>query len=129
MAKAHQGSEFINQLASKMLLSVSVLAVLFACTSVSGREAIKPDLVWVAKNFVGGKQCDATSKYEPPDVKRLLASAGITVYEMRIEFLMVCQACEICPSYAATHYALIERNYISSAQNLGFLPQQPPPAR
>jgi hypothetical protein len=109
----------------KTLLLVAGLLVLFGYPSVAAYEAVEPDLAWVAKSFVGGRQCEPASKYDPPDVKQLLGRAGIATYETRIERLLVCAACS-CPSYAATYYALIQRNEIDNARQMGFLPKQPP---
>jgi hypothetical protein len=106
------------------LLLVMGLLVLFGYPSVAAYEAVEPDLASVAKNFVGGRQCEPASNYDPPDVKQLLGRAGIAIYETRIERLPVCAACS-CPSYAATHYALIQRNDIDTARQMGFSPKQP----
>ena len=76
-------------------------------------------LVWVSQSYVGGIQCDPTTIYTPPDVRIVLGSAGIEVYDTTIEFGLVCAACG-CPTYAAMHYALISDADLAKAQELGF---------
>ena len=105
---------------------MSFRLLLFNSLSVAAYAAVADDSLWVAKDFVGGKQCEPTSKYDPPDVERLLEKAGIHVYQTRVEPLIVCMACLICPDYAATHYARIQQNKAGVAQQLGFIPRQPP---
>jgi hypothetical protein len=83
------------------------------------------DQVWVAREYVGGKQCDPQEQYIPPDTRSLLQGAGIAVAEVRIEHHYVCMACG-CPTYAATHYARIHRDSVEAAIRMGFVPVQAP---
>ncbi|MEW6324451.1 MAG: hypothetical protein AB1515_03585 [Nitrospirota bacterium] len=76
--------------------------------------------------YVGGKQCQPLT-YTPPDTKRLLEDAGVTVLQTAIEQLMVCMACDICPAYAARHYALINAAQLPAAEQLGFAQSSAPP--
>ena len=105
---------------------MSFWLLLFNSLFVAAYAAVADDSLWVAKDFAGGRQCEPTANYDPPDVKRLLEKAGIPVYETRVESLLVCMACSICPDYAATHYASIQQNKAGVAQQLGFIPKQPP---
>jgi hypothetical protein len=116
----------IEPMTTAQIWLMSVWLLLFNCLSVSAYDAVADDSLWVAKDFAGGKQCEPTSKYDPPDVKRLLEKAGIPVYETRVESLFVCMACSICPDYAARHYARIQQNKADIAQQFGFNPKQPP---
>lgn len=91
-------------------------------------EQIRPpddQLTWVAKLYVGGWQCDPAGIFIPPDTKRLLNQAGISVFETKIEPHPVCAACT-CPSYAATHYALIKKEHLTRAEQVGFEQKDPP---
>lgn len=83
------------------------------------------DLIWVAKFFSGGRQCDTTNHYTPPDTKALLNAARIPVVDVMIEYWDICAAC-VCPSYAAKHFALIEKKYLRAAAHLGFTVQPLP---
>lgn len=109
-------------------LVVSIVVLLFSCT---GQESIlniveppAEPLVWVGKMFSGGKQCGG-QWYTPPDTKRLLNNAGIGVAETRVVLHPVCEACD-CPTYAATHYALISESQLTQAESLGFRRATPP---
>ena len=103
----------------KWTLIQLALVVWVQCALVASSTAAESELVWVARNFTGGKQCDPLSHYSPPSVKQILRRAGINVYEMRIEYLAVCAACS-CPSYAALHYAQIPQNKLDAARRVGF---------
>jgi len=83
------------------------------------------DFIWVAKFYSGGFQCDPISRYVPPDVRQVLGEAGIPVFDIIIEHYGVCAACG-CPTYAAMHYALINRFRLSRAERLGFVQKEPP---
>jgi len=83
------------------------------------------DLIWVAKFFSGGIQCDTSSHYTPLDTKALLNAARIPVVDVMIEYLGTCDACG-CPTYAAKHFALIEKQYLRAAERLGFTVQPLP---
>ncbi len=80
------------------------------------------ELVWVGKLFSGGRQCNPFEEFNPPNTKCILNQAGIPVFDTEIEHHPVCAAC-ICPSYAATHRALIKKEHLSLAEQLGFLPK------
>jgi hypothetical protein len=73
----------------------------------------------VAKQYIGGKQCDPNDRYSPPDISKSLNRIGITVYKTEIEYHPVCLACG-CPSYAAMHYASIAREDVQKAIRIGF---------
>jgi hypothetical protein len=87
-------------------------------------DDVLPDLpdeeyIWIAKYFIGGKQCDPNDRYTPPDINRILIGKGIRVYKTEIEMHPVCEACG-CPAYSATHYALITRDDVQKAIRIGF---------
>lgn len=82
-------------------------------------------LIWVAKFFSGGIQCDTASHYTPPDTKALLNSAKVPVVDVMIEYCATCDACG-CPTYAAKHFALIDKQYLRDAGRLGFTAQPLP---
>ncbi len=77
------------------------------------------ELIWVAKHYIGGKQCDPNERYSPPDVTAILNRAGIMVYDTEIAHHAVCRACG-CPTYSALHSALISRDDVRRAYRLGF---------
>jgi hypothetical protein len=103
----------------KRLKVLAGLLVLVGSLSITAYGAVSSDLAWVAIDFRGGKQCEPASKYDPPDIKQLLGKAGIAVSKTIIERGLIPAACGF-PSYAATHYALIHRNQINAAQQMGF---------
>lgn len=109
----------------KRMMIVAALIVFLHFPSVIDSQTGKSGLVWVAQYFSGGAQCEPGSKYDPPDVKQLLERAGIVVYETRKKSQLRCLACSMCPSYAAIHYARIQRNKVDAAQRLGFWPKDP----
>jgi hypothetical protein len=87
-------------------------------------DDVLPDLpdgeyIWIAKHFIGGKACDPNDRYSPPDITLILARRGIEVYKTDIEHHAVCRACG-CPTYSATHYALIARKDVQKAIRIGF---------
>jgi hypothetical protein len=109
----------------------AALIVFATCQVPSGLdylEEIRPpddQLTWVAKLYVGGWQCDPAGIYTPPDTKCLLNQAGIPVFETKVVYHPVCAACT-CPSYAATHYALIKKEHLTRAERVGFEQEDPP---
>lgn len=113
-------------------LLLAGLIVLTGCPSLDGYDPVADErppakeLVWVAKDFIGGAQCDPKNTYSPPDVERLLRRAGVPVFETEVEHYGVCGACLICPAYAAAHFALIPQDKRPTAQQLGFAEKQPP---
>ena len=111
-----------------VLTTISILALLTGCQTALQAESPAPasndEHVWVTARVVGGKQCEPPS-YTPPDTKRVLEEAGITVFESAVERLAVCSACG-CPAYAAVHYALIQKAHVGQAQQLGFQPSGAP---
>lgn len=94
----------------------------FTCLDIGGPSEAR---VWVGKTFVAGQQC-VPAQFTPPDTKAILNGAGIEVFDTAVEQQGVCLACIVCPSYAATHYALIAKSQLAAAQALGFLPNTPP---
>lgn len=82
--------------------------------------------VWAVRTFTGGRQCH-DDNYLPPDMTELLARVDVTVLEHRVVHLPVCQACDICPEYAARHYIRIERNALPLAETLDFQLTTVPP--
>jgi len=84
-------------------------------------EIRPPDsqLIWVGKLFVGDRQCEPFDNYTPPNTKCLLNQSGIPVFETKIEHHPVCTACS-CPLYSATHYALIKKEHLVRAEQIGF---------
>lgn len=111
---------------------ILMLVAIISCRDISGpnspNQIIPPfeELTWVATLYFGGKQCDPTDRYTPPDVTNVLNGAGIPVYETEIEYYPVCAACG-CPTYAAMHYALISKELLARAEQLGFQQKDPPP--
>ena len=83
------------------------------------------DFIWVAKFYSGGFQCDTSHRYVPPDVTQVLGEVRIPVFDIAIEYYAVCEACG-CPTYAAMHYALVNRVQLSRAERLGFVQKEPP---
>ena len=83
-------------------------------------------LVWISILYSGGHQCDPDDTYVPPDIERVLSNSDIAVFDTEIEPYMVCAACWVCPKYAAMHYALIARDNLEKAQQLGFGEKNPP---
>ena len=82
-------------------------------------------LTWVAHMYSGGRQCDPSSRYTPPNIAAVLGANGIMVYETKIESGEVCAACD-CPSYAGVHFALIRKADLARAEALGFTEEEPP---
>jgi hypothetical protein len=79
----------------RKLVPFAFISALFLLTSCSDLGSA-PELTWVTKFFVGGKQCDTSSHYTPPDVEKILNDAGISVYATTVEHYGVCAACG-CP--------------------------------
>lgn len=113
---------------------ILMLVAIISCREISGpnrpnnsEQIIPPvdELIWVATFYVGGRQCDLSDNYIPPDVKNVLNEVGISVYDTAIDYYAVCAACG-CPSYAAMHYALIGKEYLEKAEQLGFRQKDPP---
>lgn len=109
---------------SRAVYFLCVLAP-FLLASCEEPEGPGVDLVWVAKKYSGGIQCDPLSRYVPPDVSQVLGEVGIPVFDVIIEHYGICAACG-CPTYAARHYALIHRFRLSRAELLGFEQRDPP---
>lgn len=113
------------------LFALAWLLVLASCTSFPPPNAPSRSLrtgdefVWVARAYSGGRQCEPTIPYTPPDIESVLGEAGIEVFETRVEHLAVCAACE-CAAYAAMHYARIRKADLVKAQALGFEEKTPP---
>ncbi|HKK94393.1 MAG TPA: hypothetical protein VJ925_13245 [Longimicrobiales bacterium] len=84
-------------------------------------------LVWVSADYSGGRQCAPREDYSPPDTRRVLEEAGVTVEDTAILDHVVCSSCE-CPAYAATHYALVPTSDLASADSAGFARAEEPPA-
>lgn len=86
------------------------MLLLSACKDAGIAPAVKEfpvgsdEPVWISKNFGGGRQCDPNDDYRPPDTRRLLEAAGVTVLRTYTGLHPVCAACG-CPSYSATQYA------------------------
>lgn len=109
-----------------------MLVAIISCRDISGpnspNQIIQPveELTWVATLYFGGKQCDPTDCYTPPDVTNVLNGAGIPVHDTAIEHYPVIALCGAA-SYAAMHYALISKEYLTRAEQLGFRQKDPPP--
>jgi hypothetical protein len=102
-------------------LAISVLVLLLGGCDLSDLWNSEPrDPMWVSQVFTGGQQCPYRA-YKPPRTKRMLEVVGIRVYDTDVRPAPTCRAC-ICPSYAATHYALIDRRDKEAAQRFGFEP-------
>lgn len=84
-----------------------------------------PELTWVAKFFSGGAQCDTSSHYAPPNIEQILNQGGILVFRTTFEEYGTCLACG-CPTYARMHYALIKKEDLARAEEIGFLLKIPP---
>jgi hypothetical protein len=93
--------------------------------SVIGSRPPDHQLVWVSIFYSGGKQCNRADSYQPPEIKQVLNQSHIRVFDVKIEVQSVCEGCG-CPQYAATHYALIDKAYLSKANSLGFVQNNPP---
>lgn len=65
-----------------------------------------------------GKQCNR-EEYQPPDVRAVLATADIAVFDAKTEILSVCEGCG-CPAYSGMHYARIEKTDMGKAESMGF---------
>ncbi len=109
-----------------IFLAIGVLS-LGGCQQYRALQAMEDDAareqdeapVWAVRLFTGGRQCH-DDNYLPPDTTALLATVGVEVLEHRITHLPLCQACDICPQYAARHYILIKRNTLPLAETLDF---------
>jgi hypothetical protein len=55
----------------------------------------------------------------------VLGVKGIIVFETKVEELGKCDACSY-PSYAALHFALIQKSDLIKAENLGFEEEESP---
>jgi hypothetical protein len=116
---------------SALSIIVALNLCFLSCEDISNpislNETPPPDaeLIWVGKEFSGGRQC-TREIYTPPDTKKLLNQVGIAVYATYVEPRPVCMACS-CPAYAALHSARIRRNQLSQAEALGFRQVEPPP--
>lgn len=109
--------------ATGALLLAGVLA---ACATV-GQDA-PPEggsLVWVAKQYTLGKQCSDTT-YSAPTPSRELGEAGVEVVDEHVEPMMTCAACDVCPAYAARHFAQIRASGVEKARAAGFERSDPP---
>jgi hypothetical protein len=88
-------------------------------------------VVWVTKHISGGAQCDLRNRFTPPDTAALLRRQGVTVFQSDVEHQPVCEACYICPAYAAVHFELIRKTDVHLARTVGFEPdpERPIPPR
>ncbi|MBI5463944.1 MAG: hypothetical protein HY966_03185 [Ignavibacteriales bacterium] len=109
-----------------------VALLVFSCRDMGNVASLPPvdrsssnGMVWVFQIFSGGRQCDTSSHYTPPDVRELLGTASVGVSDTKIVGLAVCAACG-CPTYAANHYALIQAYDLEKAQGLGFQRSEEP---
>ena len=103
---------------------VSVLTLCAGCQLLLGVEVpLSPDdeLIWVSTTYTGGKQCESSPPFNPPDTWSLFDEAGITVFDTDVERLATCMACG-CPSDKEKHKVLIEREQLDEARKIGFRP-------
>lgn len=118
--------ELVLKTSMRNCILIAGLVLLLGCPSLEGYDpAVESgdpteETTWVARNFVGGAQCDPEDDYTPPDVGELLREAGVAVYRTQIVHHPVCAACIVCPSYAAAHFALIPVKKLPAAERLGF---------
>lgn len=112
------------------------IAVAVVLLTAAGCDALLPPLklstpdpvsgqVWVVSKVTGGQQCRDTG-FVPPDLAEVLEGNGIEVHEERIEPMPVCEACVVCPAYAARHFYRINGSDLSAAERLGFERSAPP---
>lgn len=112
---------------------ILMLVAIVGCRDISGPNIpnqINPpveELIWIAKFYVGGRQCDPNDNYTPPDVTQVLNEVGIPVHDTAIEHYYIIALCG-APAYAAMHYALISKEYLARAEQLGFQQKDPPKA-
>jgi hypothetical protein len=72
-------------------LTSCILSLLAGC-ALSRSDAptgLPANEVWVSQVYSGGRQCDESAPYEPPDVAELLRSRGVMVIETVVEPMMV----------------------------------------
>lgn len=93
-----------------------------------GADAIADDglRAHVKKAFAAGKQC-SSERYEIPVAEDILRRAGVRTFGGYEEPMAVCQACEVCPAYAAEQFVLIARADTAKAKSLGFSVVYPMP--
>ena len=65
-------------------------------TEASDHVGDTDELIWVALDVSGGRQCVSSDNYRPPRTRTMLSEAGIEVYETARLRLLVCEACS-CP--------------------------------
>lgn len=109
----------------RTLLSMVGFTVLASCSSLGDSKPETETIpskgtVWVAKDFLGGVQCDLEHSYNPPDVQILLQDIGVPVFRTEVQPHLVCEGCH-CPAYSASHYALIPRKKLHDAEQAGFM--------
>lgn len=104
-------------------LFVGLLFRTAGCQIIDGGSRVDDgygDLVWVAQDFTGGQQCNPDATFDPPDTEEDLKDADVGVFETAIEHNAVCEACIVCPSYSATHFAQIRESNLERAGELGY---------
>lgn len=104
---------------------VLIVLLLCGCSPSMRSTEPPPNLVWVARAYTGGVQCQATIRYRPPNTVEVLRRAGVVAYAITQEGLPVCEACD-CPGYSQMHYGLIAETNIPRAARAGFQPRTPP---
>ena len=100
-------------------LALAVLLLLAGCQARTLAGGTQPESVWVAQEISAGQQCQTTQS-DIPDTASDLAAAGIDVLEVVVEPMAVCQACGICPAYAARHFARIPARHLGRAEKNGY---------
>jgi hypothetical protein len=109
----------------KILLSLMMMVVIFVgCNDAKSINSPEVSKVWIAKFYTGGRQCDLSHYYQPPDIVKVLGDAGVKVYDIKIDMYGVCAACG-CPQYSARHYAQIDEPDLQKAIAIGFTQSDP----
>jgi hypothetical protein len=79
--------------------------------------------VWMVRRVSEGRQCEP---YTKPDFLAPVRDAGVEIHESRVEPLMVCQACSVCPAFAAEIYVLVDESDRERVGGAGFRVSEQP---
>jgi hypothetical protein len=79
--------------------------------------------IWMVRRVSEGRQCEP---YTKSDFLAPVRDAGVEIHESRVEPLMVCQACSVCPAFAAEIYVLVDESDRQRVSGAGFKVSDPP---